>query len=461
MISGVTALGLTALAASGVGVVYMKNDTKRREAMMAPIRQYYEALGYKKENSITLYYNTPHSMKIFMPMGCTPRKFLDDSNALSYTLGVPVRLKHHDNSRAFDLEIASAPMPTKIGYDIFQKCHPYSVSFYTPFGYHYIDFTEEASTHMLLGGAMGTGKSSVIRAVVTQLHLQTKGKAIFYMLDNKINDLEPFFGLPNFNIAMTVEDGIKQAKHLKYEVLERKADILSKGLDKADNSLPHIFFIIDEFARFAEKSNECDAFKEYMKYIAETARFARVHLVVASQRTDAGEIIPPRVRANLTTRIALSTVDETNSKMIIGSGNAANLGGIPGRAIIAQGFETHVQTPYISMDTTRELLAPYYDEAARQELTNKFLDEIAQEKRSLMGVIEHGNKVSNGKTSKGKQGGTGQQDSRPSGELSGSQQEAIGGDVLPDEPESNSGSEPSDAKIGTRRTRGASSAAKR
>jgi hypothetical protein len=306
------------------------------------------------------------SVKFRMPAGYTTAEFEKEAkqalDEVSYAGGVKFR-KLHGNQ-----------VEMQFGYGQFNKKMKYApdvvntgslkVPLFSPFGLSYIDFEDETSCHVLIGGTTRMGKSVLIRLLVTHLMRAMDGNIRIYVLDNKITDLYPFKGVPQIAMAET----ISEAHHSINEVLEeagrRKALLKEKGdvVDAKqfrqrypDEHMPPLFVIIDEYARFASDNK----FQDSVIEVAETAGYLDIHLIVASQRPDASTVLKPRIRANMLTRIAFTTVDENNSMLLLDVPDAAHLGRIQGRAVFSDGFAGKIQVPFLSADKAKNLLQPY------------------------------------------------------------------------------------------------------
>ena len=83
------------------------------------------------------------------------------------------------------------------------------------------------------------------------------------------------------------------------------------------------------------------------------------------------------MKYNMLTKIAFTTGDENNSKLIIGIPDAAHLGAVKGRAIIVDGVPEVVQVPYISEEAAKDLLHNYYTKEVEP------IDEPRQETDSI------------------------------------------------------------------------------
>lgn len=314
------------------------------------LKRYYKSVDLELVKILNV---TKDRARVLIPLGLTERKFYEKSQGLELALQVPVLVKH-DRGRIFTIDIAQTTLPESIVYDELMDTGELAVPLYTPFGLIYLDFNDEVCAHLLIGGATRMGKTVLLRLIVTHILLRTKGKAKFFFLDNKITDLVMFEGLPQFKLGETVEDARNILDDVRTLVEERRNMLKASG-SVDGRHLDPVFVVIDEYGRFADDRD----IQDRVTFIAETAGYLNIHLIIATQRPDATSAIKPRIKANLVTRFSFTTADETNSQIIIGVPDAAHLGRIQGRAIFMDGFPHTVQVPYISADFAKELVTPY------------------------------------------------------------------------------------------------------
>lgn len=294
--------------------------------------------------------------KVLIPLGLTEPAFLKKMEGLDLALQVPVMVVH-DKGRMFTIRIAEKMLDEAIMYDELMDTKKLAIPLHTPFGIIFLDFEDEVCAHLLIGGATRMGKTVLLRLITTHLLLRNNGKIKVFFLDNKISDLFMFRDIPQIEVGETATDAIEMLDRVIVEMDTRKE--LVKAAGKIDGrNLEPMFVIIDEYGRFADNRDVQDK----VTAIAETAGYLNIHLIIATQRPDATSAIKPRIKANLVTRFAFTTADETNSEIIIGTGDAAHLGRVQGRAIFMDGFPHTVQVPYISADFAKELVKPYVRE---------------------------------------------------------------------------------------------------
>lgn len=247
----------------------------------------------------------------------------------------------------------------------------------TAYGDMVLDFDDGASCHLLNGGATRMGKTHFLVYIHTCLYVQTKGDLQMYISSAKIQDFNMFFDLPNVKTAETDAETINYLKELVREYKKRKGLFktipeLSRLKDARDvrEKAPHlyyqfkpIFFCVDELARFAENDDLMDLVIE----LAETAGYLGIHLIVASQRPDAQTVMKPRIKANMLARLAFTTSDEANSKIILDREGAESLGGKQGRGIFQNGLSSIIQIPYMKDEVSLDLLSSFYVEKEKTD----------------------------------------------------------------------------------------------
>lgn len=186
--------------------------------------------------------------------------------------------------------------------------------------------------HLLIAGSTGSGKSVCVNTLITSILYKAKPDEVKLMLiDPKVVELANYNGIPHLLIPV-VTDAKKAANALCWAVTEMNrryklfADAQVKDItsynDKTDNPLPKIVIIIDELADLMMVSaNEVE---DYICRLAQMARAAGMHLIVATQRPSV-DVITGVIKANIPSRIAFAVSSQTDSRTIIDMGGAEKL----------------------------------------------------------------------------------------------------------------------------------------
>lgn len=191
--------------------------------------------------------------------------------------------------------------------------------------------------HMLVAGTTGSGKSVALNVMICSvLYKSSPDMVKFIMVDPKAVELSIYDGIPHM-LAPVVTDPKLAASVLKNVATEmdRRYNIFKdysvRSMDayndivKADGSaepMPYIVVIVDEFADLmmvAGKEVETSIIR-----IAQKARAAGIHLIIATQRPDAN-VITGLIRSNMPARLGLRVSQKLNSRIILDQHGAETL----------------------------------------------------------------------------------------------------------------------------------------
>ena len=191
--------------------------------------------------------------------------------------------------------------------------------------------------HVLIAGSTGSGKSVCLNTLIASLIYNAKPSEVkMVMIDPKMVELSVYEGIPHLLIPV-VKDVKKAAGALNWAVEEmenryqmfssknvRDIDGYNAALKKegSEEKLTQIVIIIDELADLmmvAKKDVESAICR-----VAQKARAAGMHLVVATQRPSV-DVITGLIKANIATRISFAVVSQIDSRTILDSAGAEKL----------------------------------------------------------------------------------------------------------------------------------------
>lgn len=189
--------------------------------------------------------------------------------------------------------------------------------------------------HMLVSGTTGSGKTIFIHSVILTLIMRNKPEELkILLIDPKKVEMNYYKEIPHL-ICPNISDSRKAYVALQRLVdeMERRYNLFQanelrdiKGFNvwaKQNNvqPLPYIVVFVDEYADLADS---CKEVREPVVRIAQKARAAGIHLVLATQRPSVN-IIDGVIKGNIATRVALLSASSTDSITIIGEGGAEKL----------------------------------------------------------------------------------------------------------------------------------------
>lgn len=196
----------------------------------------------------------------------------------------------------------------------------------------------EDMPHLLIAGATGSGKSVCINSIITSIIYKSSPKDVKLMLiDPKVVELSVYNGIPHLLIDV-VTNPKKAAFALNWAVDEMEKRYLAfadnhvrdlKGYNKKmleegreDEKLHKILIIVDELADLMMVASK--EIEEYIARLAQKARAAGMHLILATQRPSV-DVITGTIKANIPSRIAFAVASSVDSRTILDMGGAEKL----------------------------------------------------------------------------------------------------------------------------------------
>ena len=264
--------------------------------------------------------------------------------------------------------------------------------------------------HVLVAGTTGSGKSVGINAMILSLLYKAEAKDVrLLMIDPKMLEMSVYEGIPHL-LAPVVTDMKQAANGLNWCVaeMERRYKLMSKlgvrnlagynaKLDDAKargeiignpfsltpespeplDRLPHIVIIIDELADLMMVVGK--KIEELIARLAQKARAAGIHLILATQRPSV-DVITGLIKANIPTRIAFQVSSKIDSRTVLDQMGAESLLGMGDMLYMASGtgLPIRVHGAFVSDDEVHRVVS-YLKEQGEPDYVEGVLEASASE----------------------------------------------------------------------------------
>ena len=239
--------------------------------------------------------------------------------------------------------------------------------------------------HLLVAGTTGSGKSVCVNTLISSILFSRKPEEVkLLLIDPKMVELSIYNGIPHL-MAPVVTDMKKAAAVLRWAVREMEArykafaasgkrDIKSYNEAHPKAAMPLIVLIIDELADLMMTAP--DDIEESISRLAQMARAAGIHMVLATQRPCVN-VMTGSIKGNVPSRISFAVGSQIDSRTILDMAGAEKLLGKGDMlfAPIGANKPIRVQGAFISDDEVEKLVEfvkaqrePEYDNTVTQEV---------------------------------------------------------------------------------------------
>ena len=248
--------------------------------------------------------------------------------------------------------------------------------------------------HMLVAGTTGSGKSVMINSMVMSLLMRSTPKQVrLIMIDPKRVEFSCYNGLPHLYVPV-VTDPRQAASALQWAVseMERRLKVFERAgarnikvynqmcttgklseMDNPPEPMPYIVVVIDELSDLmmtAGKDVEASIVR-----IAQLARAAGIHLVIATQRPSAN-VVTGLIKSNIDSRVALKVSSGIDSRVILDETGAERLLGNGDMLFKDRGLAPRRVLGCYTSDDEIESVVSFIREQAEPDYHNEILSQV-------------------------------------------------------------------------------------
>ena len=254
--------------------------------------------------------------------------------------------------------------------------------------------------HLLIAGSTGSGKSVCVNSIIMGFLCNSSPEDVkLILIDPKVVELAEYNGIPHLLMPVVTEPRkaagalgsavaeMERRYHLFAENNVRDIKSFNKLAQQEETleKLPYIAIIIDELADLMMVAGK--EVEDYICRIAQKARAAGMHLIVATQRPSV-DVITGLIKANIPSRIAFAVSSQVDSRTILDSGGAEKLLGMGDMLFLPVGAPkpVRIQGTFVKdeeitavLDFIKQGSTAQYDEAMIAEMEKRAVPEKAAE----------------------------------------------------------------------------------
>ena len=224
--------------------------------------------------------------------------------------------------------------------------------------------------HLLIAGSTGSGKSVCVNSIIMSFLYRSSPEDVkLILIDPKVVELAEYNGIPHLLMPVVTEPRkaagalcsavgeMERRYHLFAENNVRDIKTYNKLAAESETleKLPYIAIIIDELADLMMVAGK--EVEDYICRIAQKARAAGMHLIVATQRPSV-DVITGLIKANIPSRIAFAVSSQVDSRTILDCAGAEKLLGMGDMLFMPVGAPkpTRIQGTYVKDEEISRVL---------------------------------------------------------------------------------------------------------
>lgn len=244
------------------------------------------------------------------------------------------------------------------------------------FAYNMID-----NPHLLIAGETGSGKSVMLRSIITSL-IQHKRKGLkIHLCDLKRSEFHLFRNVDIVESVLTDKTDVGNCVAWFHDQLMKRGKLLDsyevEHIDKynelTNKKLDYLVLCIDEFSILRDQKETMEQIKD----LTTLGRALGIFVILSTQRPDRN-IVEGMLKANLTVRYAFRHADKVNSRITLGDGLKLSASDIreneKGKFLMRYTGVNVLQSPFLDADEAKKLLETYKTKTTRRRSEEEIID---------------------------------------------------------------------------------------
>lgn len=338
--------------------------------------------------SIRMFANRMEAL-IKLPKGMDPKQVQEKEWLFRQMFGAGAELEQSEDAASYVLRVYSVSIQA---YDYDQEevaaaVHGMSLPVFVGKTHsETIAYNMVENPHLLIAGETGSGKSVALRSVITTL-IRHCDDLDLYCADMKRSEFHIFRDVAN-EVVTEAHELLSIVLKLRKEMKNRGKQLDLAGVAHIDD-LPewdrpnYIVLAVDEVALLKKEPDIMQGIEE----ISTIGRALGVFLILSMQRPDS-DVLDGKLKNNLTVRMAFRHADEINSRITLGSGEAAQIkNSQKGRMVFKLDGCRYVQGPFLDLDRAKVLLQDYKGLKSARNGADETID-LSQDEYEVFGVLD-------------------------------------------------------------------------
>ena len=215
-----------------------------------------------------------------------------------------------------------------------------------------INFSSSNSPHLLIGGTTGSGKSEALNTILYGLARYYSPEELrFLLVDPKGTELQDFendahlegqIGWDEEDATSLLEKAVAEMQRRYQQFKHHRTRTLKEYNEQAEEKMPWWLVVLDEYADLTSDSEAKKGIEALLKRLAQKARAAGIHVIIATQKPSA-EVISTNLRSNLPSQLALRVKSANESRVVMDDQGAEALNGMGDALLKMSGKVTRIQ----------------------------------------------------------------------------------------------------------------------